>query len=93
VFEATKIAARGDRSLLCYEDVSTEAHFAANYFVDITDYLGDKVRVVQAHRTQRQKSYMSPENITGRALHRGMQTGVRYAEAFLLYKGVDLWPS
>jgi LmbE family N-acetylglucosaminyl deacetylase/tetratricopeptide (TPR) repeat protein len=93
VFEATKIAARGDRSLLCYEDVSTEAHFAANYFVDITDYLGDKVRAVQAHRTQRQKSYMSPENITGRALHRGMQTGVRYAEAFLLYKGVDLWPS
>jgi LmbE family N-acetylglucosaminyl deacetylase/cytochrome c-type biogenesis protein CcmH/NrfG len=93
VFEATKIAARGDRSLLCYEDVSTEAHFAANYFVDITDYLGDKVRAVQAHRTQKEKSYMSPENITGRALHRGMQTGVRYAEAFLLYKGVDLWPS
>jgi LmbE family N-acetylglucosaminyl deacetylase/tetratricopeptide (TPR) repeat protein len=93
VFEATKIAARGDKSLLCYEDVSTEAHFAANYFVDISDYMSDKIKAVGAHRTQRQKPYMSPDNVTGRALHRGLQTGVRYAEAFLLYKGVDLWPS
>ncbi len=90
VFEATRIAARGDKSLLCYEDVSTESHFAANYFVDITGTIADKVRAVQAHRTQKDKLYMSPKQITGRASHRGLQTGVKYAEAFLLYKGVDL---
>jgi LmbE family N-acetylglucosaminyl deacetylase/tetratricopeptide (TPR) repeat protein len=90
VFEATRIAARGDKSLLCYEDVSTESHFAANFFVDITGTIADKVRAVQAHRTQRDKLYMSPKQITGRASHRGLQTGVKYAEAFLLYKGVDL---
>jgi LmbE family N-acetylglucosaminyl deacetylase/tetratricopeptide (TPR) repeat protein len=93
VFEATKIAARGNKTLLCYEDVSTEAHFAANYFVDITDFMEDKIRAVQAHRTQNEKPYMHPEKINGRAAHRGLQTGVKYAEAFLLYKGMDLWPS
>ena len=93
VFEATKIAARGDKTLLCYEDVSTEPHFAANFFVDVTEYLDDKIEAVQSHRTQKGKLYMHPENIRGRAAHRGLQSGVQYAEAFLLYKGVDTWTS
>lgn len=93
VFEATKIAARGDKTILCYEDVSSEAHFTANYFVNITGYLEDKISAVCAHRTQRGKTYMNPENISGRAAHRGLQTGVRHAEAFVLYRGCDLWPS
>jgi LmbE family N-acetylglucosaminyl deacetylase/tetratricopeptide (TPR) repeat protein len=93
VFEATKIAARGDKTLLCYEDVSTEAHFVANFFIDITEYLEDKIVAIQSHRTQRHKRYMDPENIRGRAAHRGLQSGVKYAEAFLLYKGVDTWTS
>ena len=93
VFEATKIAARGDRTLMCYEDVSTEAHFAANYFVDITDFIEDKLSAVRAHATQKRKPYMDPGTICGRAAHRGLQSGVKYAEAFLLYRGLDLWPS
>ena len=93
VFEATKIAARGSKSLLCYEDVSTESHFNANCFIDISEYLEDKIRAVQAHKTQKNKPYMDPKSVEGRAAHRGLQTGVRYAEAFLVYKGVDLWQS
>jgi len=92
VFEATKIAARGPRTVLCYEDVSTEPHFVPNYFVDITEYIEDKVVAVGSHRTQKGKLYMEPEGIRGRAAHRGMQSGVRYAEAFLMYKGVDACP-
>lgn len=93
VFEATNIAARGNKTLMCYEDVSTGPHFAANYFVDITDFMEDKISAIQAHRTQKEKPYMDAERISGRAAHRGLQTGVRYAEAFLLYRGHDLWPS
>lgn len=93
VFEATKIAARGARTILCYEDVSTEPHFAANTFVDVTDYLDEKIAAVQSHRTQAHKSYMQPDTIRGRASHRGLQCGVKYAEAFLLYKGIDPWMS
>jgi LmbE family N-acetylglucosaminyl deacetylase/Flp pilus assembly protein TadD len=93
VFEATKIAARGDKTILCYEDVSSEANFTANYFVDITGYIEDKISAVGAHRTQKEKPYMNPERISGRAAHRGLQTGVRFAEAFVLYRGCDLWLS
>jgi len=93
VFEATKIAARGDKTILCYEDVSTEPHFAANMFVDVTDYIEDKIAAVRSHRTQNHKNYMQPDTIRGRAAHRGLQSGLKYAEAFLLYKGVDPWTS
>ena len=92
VFEATKVAARGARTLLCYEDVSTEPHFVPNYFVDITEYMEDKIEAIGSHKTQRHRLYMQPESIRGRASHRGMQSGVKYAEAFLLYKGVDACP-
>jgi LmbE family N-acetylglucosaminyl deacetylase/cytochrome c-type biogenesis protein CcmH/NrfG len=92
VFEATKIAARGARTLLCYEDVSTEPYFIPNYFVDITEYIDDKMEAVELHKTQKHQLYMQPESIKGRAAHRGMQSGVKYAEAFLLYKGVDVCP-
>jgi LmbE family N-acetylglucosaminyl deacetylase len=92
VFEATKIAARGAHTLLCYEDVSTEPHFVPNYFVDITDYIEDKIEAVASHKTQKHRLYTQPEAIRGRAAHRGMQSGVKYAEAFLLYKGVDVCP-
>lgn len=90
IFEATKIAARNVGTILCFEDVSTEPHFDANYFIDITDYLDDKLKAISLHRTQKAKSYMQPNKIRGRALHRGMQSGVQFAEAFLLYKGLDL---
>ncbi len=89
VFEATKIAARGPKVLLCYEDVSTEPHFVPNFFVYITEYIEDKIEAIQQHRTQRNKSYMNPENIRGRAAHRGLQVGVKYAEAFICMKWVD----
>jgi LmbE family N-acetylglucosaminyl deacetylase/tetratricopeptide (TPR) repeat protein len=92
VFEATKIAARGAHTLLCYEDVSTEPHFVPNYFVDISEYIEDKIDAVATHKTQKHRLYTQPEAIRGRAAHRGMQSGVKYAEAFLLYKGVDVCP-
>ena len=89
VFEATKIAARGPKTLICYEDVSTEPQFVPNYFVDITDYIDDKIQAIKSHRTQRGKSYMNPENIRGRAAHRGLQVGVKFAEAFICVKFVS----
>jgi LmbE family N-acetylglucosaminyl deacetylase len=90
VFEATKIAARGARSILCFEDVSTEPDFSANYFVDVTEYVDDKIKAVKTHQTQNGKYYMHPDGIRGRAAHRGLQAGVPYAEAFLMYRGLNV---
>lgn len=85
VFDATKVAAR-NISVLCYEDVSTPREFVPNYFIDISGYISDKMRIITFHRTQEDKNYMNPEVIKGRAAHRGIQAGVQYAEAFRIYK-------
>lgn len=85
VFEATKVAAR-NVSILCYEDVSTPREFVPNYFVDISPYVEDKLKLVSFHRTQGAKTYMDPEVIKGRAAHRGLQANVQYAGAYQTYK-------
>jgi len=85
VFEATKEAAR-HVSIISYEDVSTSREFVPNYYVDITDYVDDKIKLISFHKTQGDKTYMDPDVIRGRAAHRGLQCGVSYAEAFRVYK-------
>jgi LmbE family N-acetylglucosaminyl deacetylase len=89
VFEATKIASRENVSLLCYEDVRTSHEFIPNFFVDIEDYIDDKLKLIKFHKSQRKKQYMDLECIKGRAAHRGLQAGVKYAEAFYVYKIVE----
>jgi len=85
VFEATREAAR-NISILCYEDVSTPKEFIPNYYIDISGYIEDKLRLISFHKTQKDKTYMDPEVIKGRAAHRGLQANVQYAEAFRIYK-------
>lgn len=87
VFEAAKEASR-KCSLICFESISAPKEFVPNYFVDITPYLPDKLRVIGTHRTQSEKLYMDPEMVKGRAAHRGLQAGVPYAEAFWVYRWV-----
>ncbi len=88
VFDATKEAARNVPTVLCYEGVSTAKEFVPNYFADITEYIGDKVRLLAYHQTQKLKHYMDPEAIRGRASHRGLQSGVDFAEAFTINRVV-----
>ncbi len=82
VHAATREAARGVPTVLCYEDVSTTERFQPNLFVDISHYLEDHLRVCALHATQAHRAYMDPEVIKGRAAHRGLQAGARYALAF-----------
>lgn len=87
VFEAAKEAARRC-SLMCFETVSTPPEFVPNYFADVTAFLDDKLKAVAAHRSQADKAYMDPELVRGRAVHRGLQVNVPYAEAFWVYRWV-----
>jgi LmbE family N-acetylglucosaminyl deacetylase/tetratricopeptide (TPR) repeat protein len=82
VHTATREAARGVPTVLCYEDVSTTEHFQPNLFVDISHYLDDHLGACALHATQSHRIYMDPEVIKGRAAHRGLQSGAQYALAF-----------
>ncbi len=82
VHAATREAARAVPTLLCYEDVSTTAQFAPNFYVDIGSYLDEHLRACAFHQSQAHRSYMDPQVIQGRAAHRGMQVGAHFALAF-----------
>jgi len=82
VHAATREAARAVPTLLCYEDVSTTAQFTPNLYVDISSYLDEHLRACAFHQSQAHRSYMDPQVIQGRAAHRGMQIGARFALAF-----------
>ena len=88
VFEATRESARSC-SMLCFESISAPKEFVPNYFVDITQYLHEKLLAIGSHKTQRRKFYMDLELVKGRAAHRGLQAGVPYAEAFWIYRWVQ----
>jgi LmbE family N-acetylglucosaminyl deacetylase/tetratricopeptide (TPR) repeat protein len=79
---ATREAARGVPTVLCYEDVSTTERFQPNLFVDISHYLEEHLQACALHVTQAHRPYMDPQVIKGRAAHRGLQVGARYALAF-----------
>ncbi len=87
VFEAAKEASRG-RSLFSFESISSPQEFVPNLFVDVTDYLPQKLRVLGLHKSQQEKLYMDPEMVRGRAAHRGLQAGIPFAEAFRVYRWV-----
>ena len=88
-FEATNEAARNGASVYCYEDVSTPKEFVPNYYSDISGYIDEKIRLIAFHKTQEHKVYMDPESIRGRAAHRGLQSGIQYAEAFRVHRIVQ----
>ncbi len=88
-FTATKEAARLVPAVLCYESVGTPADYKPDYFADITDHLAETLQLIGLHKSQKNKSYMDPELLKGRAAHRGIQAGVPYAMAFQVYRVVN----
>jgi LmbE family N-acetylglucosaminyl deacetylase/cytochrome c-type biogenesis protein CcmH/NrfG len=82
VAEATREAARGACTILGYENPNTPPEFAPDFFVDVTDYVDDKIAAIARHRSQADKPYTRAEVIRSAAAFRGTQARVRYAEAF-----------
>jgi LmbE family N-acetylglucosaminyl deacetylase/cytochrome c-type biogenesis protein CcmH/NrfG len=82
VFEATREAARGPCTLLCYENPNTPPVFNPDHFVDIEGYLDDKITALARHKSQADKPYADPQAIRAAAGFRGTQARVKYAEAF-----------
>lgn len=82
VHEATREAVRGACTILCYENPSTPPEFNPQLYVDVSDYLEDKIAALACHRSQAAKPYADPKVIRHSAGFRGNQARIRYAEAF-----------
>lgn len=87
------------KKILMYECISetefapalAEKMFLPNYFVDITDYLEQKLEVMKVFDSEISEHPFprSLENIKALAHFRGASVGVRYAESFQLLKYID----
>jgi LmbE family N-acetylglucosaminyl deacetylase len=61
--------------------------FTPNLFVDITRYIGRKIKMLDCYATQRERrAYFDDESFRGLARARGAQAGYDYAEGFVIYK-------
>ena len=90
VSECTKNAARDIEQVLFYEVISsTSPEFRANAYVDITDYIDNKIECLAHHNTQSTKLYMQAHIIRSLAHTRYLMSkiGTRQegmAEAFAI---------
>jgi len=84
--------------ILTYETLSsTEAGipedngiFRPNVFMDISDYIDEKIKIMALYDSEVQKDPMprGPSAIRSLARYRGATIGVRYAEAFMLIREI-----
>ena len=104
IFDATMACTKSFRypyikRVLMYECISetefapalTEKVFIPNYFVDVSDYLDEKLEIMKVFASELQPHPFprSLENIKALAHFRGASVGVNYAEAFQLLKYID----
>ena len=84
-------ARRNDFSVFMYEQIIpggiTPVPFRPHLFVDISAHIDDKIKAIEAHKSQVKKYDENwVESIRGRAVMRGAQIGTKYAEAFEVVK-------
>jgi len=79
---------RGTETILQYEILRHGSYsFTPTLFVDITDYLDQKVESLKHYESQYSKrKYFDSETFRSLARTRGAQSGYNYAEGFLVYK-------
>lgn len=82
VFDATREAARGASTILCYENPNTPPSFHPGYFFDVCGYMEDKVKALECHKTQMGKAYAAATVVHAMAGFRGTQARVKHAEGF-----------
>jgi N-acetylglucosamine malate deacetylase 1 len=104
IFDAVRVVTRqaqkaSPSKVLLYETPSSteqsppllSSAFMPNYFVNIENFLNQKVLALQCYKNEI-KDYPHPRSIEGLkayAQFRGIQSGFKYAEAFMIMK--DVW--
>ena len=84
-------------NVFCYEQIPiprvTNTYPVANYYIDITNYMDQKIKACECHISQIDKYKKSGIDMIGGlkclAKYRGNQTGRKYAEAFDVLKMVE----
>ena len=86
VHEASIVACRAVRQVLCYETPSTSAYFAPQVYEDISAQLELKILALREHVSQQDRPYMQEDHVRCHAQFRGQQVGVGPSEGFIPYR-------
>lgn len=98
VYACTKVfRCSSIKKILCMEIVSetdfavADRGFVPNYFVDISDFLEQKIAIMERYKSQIKPVPFprSAENIRALARVRGASAGVKFAEAFRVVKIIE----
>lgn len=85
-YEASIVACRSARQILCYETPSSWPDFQPQAFEEIDDTLDLKIKALALHESQCDRKYTQPEAMRIGALFHGQQIGIGAAEGFIAYK-------
>ncbi len=87
-FEASIVACRSARQILCYETPSSWTNFEPQVFECVDGYHERKIAALALHKSQRDRPYTQPDAMRTSGQFRGQQIGVKVAEAFIGYRVV-----
>jgi len=88
---ATLSAARNVSQILFYQSALPKSWaFNPNYYVDISKHIDRKIQAIKLFKSQLDKWYMRHEVLRSMAAFRGVEIGTSYAEAFEVYKFLEV---
>jgi LmbE family N-acetylglucosaminyl deacetylase len=76
------VATRSVPEIFSFESPSLYLNFKPDYYVDITNFIEQKTKILDLFITQNGKDFMKINAIQGLAQFRGLSSSVKYAEAF-----------
>jgi len=82
VNQATLVAARHVKTLFCYQSPSTTVAFSPSRFVDISDVLEAKIKLIEEYRSQSDRDYMQKDIIRSTARYWSRFSSGSHSEPF-----------
>ena len=84
-------AGRNVGQILFFESPSSDVDFRPTFFIDISDYLKEKIDSLSLYQSllKLKKRYLEIKAISDSASFRGYQSGLRYAESFEVFRFIE----
>jgi len=87
--KASISACRNIQQILMFESPFTFTSFQPNFYIDISKYIAIKINALSCYRSQLKKPYLKSDVIHKLNGFYGNKIGIKYAEAFRVFKWVD----
>jgi LmbE family N-acetylglucosaminyl deacetylase len=88
---ATLSASRNVKQILFYESPSSDVDFRPTFFVDITNFIQDKITALMLYKSllKMKKRYLEIDAIKSNSMLRGYQSNLKFAESFEVFRFIE----